>query len=149
MADWEGAASNLQCCVPWVRPWKWRCSTPIPSTHCGAQRASGGRNDFRSFLEILSSYCVRKKNQCPNREVSPSPSGREGSFRSCFCPRPLLYSLPRLGMLLLTPFSYLGMSWHTNVLLISLNLILELPCRETKWQVRGRVGKCCISRNYI
>lgn len=60
MAPWEGCLSNQQCCIPWVGPWNWRCPTPIPS--CGGHRVFGMRNDFRSFLEILSSYYIRKKS---------------------------------------------------------------------------------------
>lgn len=88
-----------------------------------------------SFLEILSSYCIREKktkqNQCLSREAIPNPSGREGSFRSCFYPHSLSYSLPWSGTLLLSPLFNLGTSWHTNALLTTVSLVLELPCAGT------------------
>lgn len=72
----------------------------IPSARYGDQRTFGACN---SFPEILNSYCNRKKIQCLSRETSPNPSGREGSFCSCFYPYSLSHSLPWFGMLLLTP----------------------------------------------
>lgn len=87
----------------------------IPSGHHGDQRTFGVCN---SFLEILSSYCIRKrKNQCLSREASPNPSGREGSFRSCFCLIPFLLSAmvwDAVALLLGHVLAHKSTSYHSD-----------------------------------
>lgn len=77
MAAWEGCASKPA--VP--HPWGGTPRLKVPNSH-----SLLAADSIRSFPGILSSHCIRKKNKCLNREVSPSPSGREGSFSSCLYP---------------------------------------------------------------
>lgn len=126
MAAWEGCASKPA--VP--HPWGGTPRLKVPNSH-----SLLAADSIRSFLGILSSHCIRKKNKCLNREVSPSPSGREGSFSSCLYP----WSSS-------SPLCNLALSRPMNAPWITPTLELVLPCEGTKF-VQGR-GKSVVSAGF-